>query len=411
MDPVIRPGNSLLLLALQSAEGTPAVPSAATDIVPFESDSLTYSGPYKSEQTDEANGTFVAGAPLVMGQAATITWKSRLKGAGAGVTYTSTIKPPLHSALSICGWLGQFTAAVAAAALAAGTTSAATLGVGFAATAQAYRGIPLALTGAPAAGRRAQITDYSVGKVATLADLYGTALSATNTGAIAANWTYAPTSPLDASSRLTMHPCGTLYLYEDGMLHAWTDCRATVDFEGDAAKPGFAVFSVTGIYAGPADAAVPANPVYPGQSAPLLVQGVGGLGPVFQINRKGLPIAKWSMKANSSIETPADPNSNYGFAPGQISDRGYVLQCDPKQTFVATRNVLAEIAAFSQYSGALQFGSTAGNRVTLTLPLMQPTEATPATAGKLRTQSTMYQVMTPGRDNANRDGDAILCFD
>ena len=410
MDPVLRPGNSLLLIAIQSAEGTAASPSAATDVIPFESDSMSYTGPYKSEQTDEANGTFAAGAPLVMGQAATITFRSRLKGAGAGVVYTSTVKPPLHAPLSGCGWLGLFTAAVAASALAAGTTSSGTGGTGFSSTAQAYRGQPLLLTGTPAAGRLSQITDYTAAKVATLADLFGSALSSTNTGAIPANWTYAPTSPLDAASRLTMHPCVTIYLYEDGVLHAWTDCRGTVDYDGDAAKPGFASFSFTGIYAGPADVAVPANPVYPGQSAPLLVQGVGGLGPVFQINRKGLPIEKWSLKANSSIETPADPNSNYGFAPGQISDRGYVLQCDPKQTFVATRNVLADIAAFSQYTGALQFGSVLGNRVSLTLPLIQPTEAQPATAGKLRTQSTMYQVMTPGRDSSSRDGDAILCF-
>lgn len=410
MDPVIRPGNSLLLLAIQSAEGIPAVPSAATDVIPFESESLSYTGPYKSEQTDEANGTFAAGAPLVIGQAATITWRSRLKGAGAGVVYTSSVKPPLHAALSICGWMGQFTAAVAAAVLTAGTTTTATLGTGFAATAQLYRGMPLILTGGTAGGRLSQIVDYTAAKVATLADLFGTALSATNSAAIPANWTYCPTSPVDTASRLTMHPLGTLYLYEDGILHAWTDCRGTFDPDGDAAKPGFGTFSVTGIYAGPADAAMPSNPVYPGQSAPLLVQGVGGLGPVFQINRKGLPIEKWSLKSNSQIETPADPNSTYGFAAGQLSDRAYMLQCDPKQTYVATRNVLAEIAAFTQMTGALQFGSTSGNRVSITLPLIQPVEATPGTAGKLRTQSTMYQCMTPGRDSAGRDGDVAICF-
>lgn len=409
-DSIIRPGNSLLLVALQSAEGTPATPSAATDAIPVEVSSIDYNGPYRAEQTDEANGSFAAGAPMVVGQPATVSFRSRIKGAGIGAVYSSTVKPPLHAPLSACGWLGLFTAAVTAAALTAGTASSGTLGTGFGTVAQAYRGQPLTLTGSPAAGRKPLISDYTAGKVATLTDLYGSPLTVSNTAAIPANWTYGPTSPSSAADRATMHPCATIYLYEDGNLHQWTDCRGTVDFDGDSGKPGMATFNFTGVYAGISDAAVPTNVVYPGHSAPLLAVGTGGVGQVFQINRRGLPISKWSLRANSQIETPSDPNTTYGFASGSITDRMYVLAADPKRTLVATRNVLADIGAFSQYPGALWFPGGTGNSVGLTLPVLQPTDVSPARDGNMRSDQINYQALNPGKDGAGRDGDAVLVF-
>jgi hypothetical protein len=408
MDPVIRPGNGLLLMALQSAEGTAATPSAATDVIPCETDSVSYNGPFKTQAADEANGSFVASSPLVLGQPSTFSFRSRMKGANA--LYTSTVKPPLHAPLSAAGWLGQFTAAVSAAALAAGTTSSATLGTGAAATAQAYRGMPLVLTGAPAANRLSLITDYTAAKLATLADLYGSALSATNTGAIPANWTYAPTSPVDAATRATMHPAATIVWYEDGICYTWQDCRGTVDFEGNSAEPGYAVFNFTGIFVSKTTVALPSNPVYPSQSAPLLVMGVGGVQPAFQINRRGMPISKWSLKNGAGLESPDDPNTSIGFGAAQIEDRMPVLEIDPTMTYVATRDALADIAAFSQYPAAIQAGTVPFNRWSLTLPIIQPTDTTPALRGKMRSETLHYQATTAGKDAAGRDSDAILCF-
>jgi hypothetical protein len=409
IDPVMRPGNGLLLIALQSAEDTIASPSAATDIIPCENDSISFNMPYKYETADEVSGSFASGAPLVVGQAATFSFKSRIKGAGPGATYTSSVKPPLHAALSACGWLGVFTAAVSAAALAAGTTNSATLGTGFAATAQIYRGMPLLLTGAPAAGRFPLITDYTSGKVATLADAYGSALTTANTAAIPANWTYAPTSPYDASSRAAMHPAATINYYEDGRLYQFMNCRGTVDMDGDTAKPGFATFNMTGIFVGVFDVAVPSNTAYPSQSAPTLVQG-SGVAPAFQVNRRGLAISKWSLKNGGQIDSPEDPNSNIGFGAGQISDRTYMMEIDPLMTFVANRNSLADIAAFSQFPAAIQLGSVAGNRASIMLPLVQPVESDPGTRGKLRSETLRFQAVSPGRDNSGRDGDISLCF-
>jgi hypothetical protein len=403
----IKPRNSVLLIALQSAEGVAATPSPTTDAVPFESDSVDFNSPFKTEDSNETTGSFDAGAPLVLGQAATFSFKSRLKGAGA--TYTSSVKPPLHAALQACSWLGQFTAGVAAAALTAGTAASATLGTGFSSTAQAYRGMPLLLTGSPADGRMPLVSDYSTGKVAKLTDLYGSALSTGNQGAIPANWTYFPTSPATASERASMTPLATIYYYEDGILWKWMDCRGIVDLDGASARPGISTFNFTGVYMGRQDADVPSNAVFPRQSAPLLVQG-SSAAPAIQIAGKPLPISTWSIKTGGQAESPDDPNTYAGFGGAQLSDRSFSLEIDPLMTLTATRDILADIGAFSQYAGGLQLGGTAGNRVSILLPLLQPVDSTAAMRGKLRSERQMYRPLNPGRDAAGRDGTVGLCF-
>lgn len=408
-DPVIRPRNGVLLIALQSAEGVAASPSAATDAIPFEDGSISYNSPFTTEASNEASGSLVAAAPMVIGQPATIGFRSRLKGAGAGVTYTSSVKPPLHAPLQACGMRGLFTAAIAAAALTAGTIDSGTLGTGFSTTSQAYRGMPLILSGGAGAGRVPLITDYSASKVAKLSDQYGAALDTSTSAAMPANWSYAGTSPADGAARAADHPLATIYWYEDGNLLQWIDCRGTVDFDGNTARPGFGAFSFTGVYMGKTAASVPSNAVIASHSAPLLVQGAGVV-PAFQVNRRGLAISRWSWTNGGNIESPEDPNTPQGYASGQIGGRGTVLEADPLSTQVAVRDALAEIAAFANYPASLQFGTIAGNRVSLLGPVVQPIEANPTDRGSFRAETTRWQALNPGKDAVGRDGDRILTF-
>lgn len=402
-----RPQNSILLIKTQTAEGTAATPAASTDAVPFEADSLTFSNPFASENSNEVTGSLVAGAPLVIGQPATIRFRSRVKGANAA--YSASVKPPLHAAFAICGLRGLFTAAVAAAALAAGTATTATLGIAFSATAQAYQGMPLILSAGTGSGHTPLVTDYTSGKVATLSDSFSPPLDTTTQAAIPDNWTYAGTSPRDAASRGTDHPCGTIYIYEDGVLHQFVDCRGRVDLSGDTARPGFAEFEITGVYVSTTDVAVPSGAVIANHSAPLLVKG-SGTPPAALVNRKQLPISRWSSATGGALESPADPNTANGFAAGQIGPREPVFGCDPLATLVATRNTLAEIAAFSNYPIALRFGSAAGNRWSLLLPKAQPVSQEESTRGIFRSHDQQYRALTPGRDAQDRDADRFLCF-
>lgn len=409
MDQTIRPSNVAVLFKLQSAEGTPATPDPTADAIPVEADSIQRTTPWTNEQSNEATGSLVAGAPLIVGRAATISFKSRIKGAGAGITYTSSIKPPLHQALQACGMRGLFTAAIATAVATAGTTSSATLGTGFPTTARALLGMILLIGSGTDAGFAPAIIEYTAGKLATFAETLGTAVDVTSSIALPANWTYASTSPSDASSRATDQPAATIWCYEDGVLYKFTDCRGIVTFDGKSAHPGYASFTMTGIYAGKTDAAIPSNLVIAGHSAPVLVQGSGS-SPAMSMNGKALPISTWSLDPGSQPETPDDPNTPYGFGAAQLVDRTPMLKIDPLATLVANRDTITDIGNGVTMPAVLRHGSVAGNRWALTIPLAQPVSDDDGTRGKLRSEQLGLQCRNNGKDAVTRDSDRILCF-
>ena len=410
MDPVIRPANSAILLKLQTADDVPATPSPSADAVPFEIDSMSYTGPFRNEASNEASGSLVGAAPLVVGQPATVRFRGRIKGAGAGATYSASVKPPYHQAMAACGWRGLFTAAVSAAALAAGTTTTATLGTGFAATAQVYRGMPVIMTGGVGAGAIPLIADYTASKVAMLTDVFGSALSATTSAAIPDNWTYAGTSPRDGTARATDHPSATIYLYEDGTLHQFINCRGVMTLDGQVSRPGYASFEFTGTYVGTgSDAAVPTSLVIANHSAPILVQG-SGVSAAFLVNRKGLPISQWALAETGTLESPEDPNTTYGFGAGQIGQRAPMFTCDPLATLIATRNTLSEIGNFAVQTAALRYLGAVGNRWSMMIAQAQPVGQEPGSRGTLRSHNLSYRALPVGRDPSDRDNEIVLSF-
>lgn len=409
MDEVIRPEHGVLLIAIQTGPGVPATLDPTLHAVPFEAGSFTYGAPFTFEASNEANGSYVGGAPLIIGQEVPLNFRSRIKGAGAGVTYSSTVKPPLHASFQGCGWRGYFQAAIAAAALTAGSTTTATLGTGFTGTAQLYAGMPLVLSVGPGAGQTPFITDFTSGKVATLSDTMGTALDNTTLAAIPAHWTYAGTSPADAAARATDHPLLTVGWYEDGNFYQWQDVRGVVNLDGETAKPGYAAFTMSGTYMGSSVQAVPTNAVIASHSAPVLTKGAG-VPSAALVNRKELPISRWSLQNGGNLESVADPNTPYGFGPGQIAGRVPMFEADPLRTLVSTRDAIAEIAAASTYPIALRHGQVAGNRWGLLLALAQPVKADPEMRGKLRSDAMGWQGLNPGRDTQGRDRDRVLIF-
>jgi hypothetical protein len=407
----IRPSNVAVLVKLETVQGTDSLPVGSLDAIPVEADSVEYNSPWTTEQSNEATGSLVAGAPLVVGQAATVSFRSRLKGAGVGAVYTASVKPPLHAALQACGWKGKFTAAISAAALTAGTALSGTLATAFAATAQLYAGLPLTITAGPGAGSFPVITDYTAGRVATLADNYDPVLSTASIVGMPANWSYASTSPSDAASRATDQPSGTIYIYEDGTLLKFAGCRGVFTPDGTTAKPGYGTFRFTGIYKGKTDAPIPADLVVAGHSAPVLVQGPAvGASYAVAANRKPLAISTWSLDAGSDLEVPENPNTDYGFDSGQIVDRAPMLSLDPLATLVANRDTITDIGNGVTMPVVIRAGSQQGNRWVLVAPLAQPVEAAPGTRGKLRSEQQRLQCRSPGKDSGGRDMDRILTF-
>lgn len=405
----IRPRNVAMTFKIEGTTGEDAAPTAA-DAFPFEADGYSYNAPYRSEASQEATGSLAAGAPLVVGQPADISIRVRIKGAGAGTTYTASVKPPHHALFEACGLRGLFTAALAAAALTAGDTSAATLAVAFATDAQAYRGMPLQLSGGNSSGRLVHVSDYSAGREATLADVFDAALTTSVSAALPANWTYAPTSPKDVASRATDHPSGTLYIYEDGVLHKFVGCRGSLtQLGGQTARPGFATFNFMGIYAGKSLATIPAVSV-PQHAAPVLAMGTGGVDPRVVINRKELAISQWNVNFGQVKEVSDDPNTPHGFDSPELAGRGLRLEIDPLATLPANRDTVAEIEAGDEYPGVVRLGTVAGNRWSATLPLLQPADPAVSTRGIYRSENLSLAAKNSGVGPSGRDSDLVLCF-
>lgn len=410
-DPIIRLRNVLALCKAETTEGVDAVPVSATDGFPFEIDSLTIGSPYTSEDSNEATGTDIAGAPVIIGQAIPVTTRMKLKGAGVGAVYSASIKPPSHNLLQACGLKGFFQAGVAATALAAGTVSSATLATPFAATAQLYRGQRLVLTGAPAAGAHAMISDYTVGRAATLVDLFGSTLGVTNTAEIKPNWTYAPSSPATLAERATDQPSHTLYVYTDGLLYKIIAFRGNVKLMADAAKPGYLEISGMGIWGGQSNVTQPTDAVFANHAAPLFNMQTA-VSPAFLVNRKQLPVSNFSYDFARQIESFEDPNTTIGFGGGQIMGRAGMLECDPLKTTLATRNHLTDLETTGlEMTGVARFGMVSGNRVALTLPRLVPAKVEDGARKGAKSESIGFRALSSGRDASGRDGDAILCFD
>ena len=182
----IRPRNVAILVKEESTVGVDASPGAS-DAIPFEADGYSYNAPWRSEGSGEATGDLVDASPLIVGQPADISIRVRVKGGGAGTVYSASVKPPHHTLFEICGKRGLFSDAIAAAALTAGSTTSGTLGTGFAATAEIYRGMPLQLAAGTSGGRLVHVSNYTAGKVASLADIFGSALNTSVTAALIKN--------------------------------------------------------------------------------------------------------------------------------------------------------------------------------------------------------------------------------
>jgi hypothetical protein len=385
----LRTRNSAFLCKIESTEGVDAAPDATNAILVEEVQSGLATGFIEST---ELTGSLDAGAPAVIGAPTSWTLRFRLRG----VTGTPGVGnlPPADALLQALGFERVATAAITAAALTAGSATTATLGTGYGTTAQMYRGMPLIFSGTNHPGKVGLITDYTAGKVATLADTYSPVLSTGDSVALPANILYKPRSSGVVSV--------TAYHYVDGLLRKLVGARATGSLQMDAA--GIPVFSLTltGTFAGETDASIPAGAQPSGIAAPLFVQGALP-SPAFVMNRSAVGIAAFSLDLGNGLTSPADPNTVNGFGGGILVSRDTRLSVNPQAQLVATRDVVAQLQQGTNFPVAARAGSAAGNRLSILAPSAQIIEAPDADDGGILRRS--MQLKLNGADLA-----ALLCI-
>jgi len=383
----LRTRNAAVLAKVETTNGTFVAPSAATDGVLVENPSISFNP--QNVTTDEVTGSLDGRGPILGGMNAQVSFAVYLKGTGTAAT-----APEFGDMLRACGWAETITAAavpVAAEACAAGgTTTTVNLGTSASAVAQAYRGMPLVLTGTVAA--ETFITDYTSGKVATVTDTLSGAPGVSTSYQIPPNVLYSP-----ASINI---PSLSMEVFMDGVRYRFKGARGTVSFEFTAAGACKATFTFSALYEGKADAAVP-TVTYDGTRPGTFRNSH------MSIARSLAALQTLSLDAGVELVFPANPNATEGFDPPDIVRRNMSGSMDPYATLVATRDLMAAFrAGTEQIVHARVTGGNAsgtGRRVALTIPAAFYTGYAPGDANGLMTEQVQF--FPRGQDSG-----AFLCF-
>lgn len=253
-------------------------------------------------------------------------------------------------------------------------------------TAQAYRGMPSLVSGNPATPFWTSIIDYPATRVAKLSDKFGTPLDNTSIVSIPANMLYRPTSD-DSVIKIA-----SMAIYMDGVKWMFSDARGTVRFEMTAAKTWMANFTLSALYVGKTDAAVPS--VTYDATRPGVWRDSKCL-----INRGVAKVSSFTFDLSNNLVFPDDPNQQEGFATPEITARNMTFQADPLATLVATRDLVSAFRNGDQQpihaslvGGA---GAKPGQRIILNIPLGQYNGADPGDRNGLVTEQLRGKATGP----------------
>ncbi|SOD97021.1 hypothetical protein [Caenispirillum bisanense] len=369
MTKYIRARNSAVLFKHETVAGVDAAPTAA-DYIPGEDVSISFDA--NTIQTNENTGSLDSSAPIIGGMRATVSFSVLMRGTG-----TAGTAPVYGRVLEVCGMreTANTDTPVAAVLATGGTTTTAALPTAdFGTTANAWNGAPLFVD----AGLTF-VSNYAADGTATLVETLGTAVTTTNNVQIPAHVLYSPYSGDDI-------PTGTLHLYMDGTKYTLTECRGSWSVRIDAAGVGRISFEINGMFNGKTDAAVP-NISFDAPTPPTWRAGKA------LVDRSAAACSSLSLTSGNEVVNPNDPNASEGFAGAIITSRNITGSIDPLDTLVATRDVMSAFRNGVAQVVHARFGSTAGNRVAVTIPAAKYTSLNPGDREGLVTAETGFSAV------------------
>ncbi len=167
---------------------------------------------------------------------------------------------------------------------------------------------------------------------------------------------YDPTSDGDAGESIT------IWFYRHNLLHQITGCRGTVKLETKTNELGKLSFEFTGLYAGPIDATLPSDPIYPTvkpspfRSASLAIDGYAAV------------VDAFSLDLANSISSRPDCNSATGILEYYVSHRKVSGEIDPEAVALATKDFWALWEASTAVAFTATIGQVAANRCVVAGP-------------------------------------------
>ena len=270
---------------------------------------------------------------------------------------------------------------IAGTAATAGTATGFTAQAPFAGTANLYRFLPVLLSGNPAAAVYASILDYTAGRVATLADLFGSALDASTIASIPALVAYVPATASLPKLSFAWWDDGVRYRLKGAVV---SSCK----FTWTTAQTATLEMTLSGKYHDIADEAVPTAVAYDGtrpgvfRNSPMLV------------NRLAVALQMVSIDCGLEVTWPENPNETEGFDSPEIVARRLKGSMNPLRTLIATEDYLSRMRSGTPLSAALRMmggqAANVGQRLGIVVPDGVIEKADPGERGKLRTKEVDF---------------------
>ncbi|ONG56969.1 hypothetical protein BKE38_05080 [Pseudoroseomonas deserti] len=357
--------------------GTPAL----TDFIGAEA---TWSLPQQTVEDPTLTGSFDPNAPIPTGIRPQITIRMPLRGSGS-----ATVAPEWGRLMRACRFeeVQQATSVGAPTAATAGTATTATLATPFAATAQAYRGMPTVLTGNPTGPQLTTMLDYTAGRVATFPMTFSPVLSTATLAQIPANWLYRVTD-----DETQFRPV-TIYVYRGGQRWRLVGCKGSMSLEMVAGNPGFITFTMRGQLLGAYETvALPTgwNTISRPQ-APIWANGLS------RLDRVVARCARYTYNANVTMYDPENPEAPEGYDAPEITAANSSVTIDP---FSSTTNSASRFGKFRvgtsmPFAGLM--GSTVGNRIAVTNPSLRISAYDDANRGEMGVDNLTLVPDVPGQ--------------
>lgn len=332
---------------IETTEGTEEVLAGTDSLLVYD---VTFAPNVATYERTPARST-LSKLPSVRGtKLGTLTFRTELKGSGSVAT-----APEWDEFIQACGFGKAAVSSIAIGAVTGGPFQAGETVTGGTSSATG-RVVGDVATGAAALTFVVVSGTFQTGEVITGATSGATATSSagplSNKG-----FEYTPIS--------NAVPSITAALYLDGLKHVLVGARGNVTFSAVVGEPGFAEFTLTGVYKETVDAAMP-TATYD-TTVPPVFMGVGlsfhGYTPVF---------TTLGFDLGNTVEPRRNANDSLGAKSAIITGRSPTATLDPELDLIAGGfDFFGKLRNGDQGRFACSMGSAAGNKVTIASPKCQ----------------------------------------
>jgi hypothetical protein len=356
----IRRRLSAVAVKTETTPGVDAFGGADPALTDFVGAQATFELGQRPVEDPSLNGSFDAEPPIVGGLQATITLRLPLRGSKTAGT------PPEWGKLATASRMEEVVQSIAVGAptaATAGTANNATLAAPFAATSDVYTGMPMVLSGNPAAAKITTLISYTAARIATFIDTFNPVLNTATLAQIPINVLYRLTD-----DETLIKPV-TIVGYEDGLRHKFVGGVGSPALELTAGGIGFLTFTMRGQVVAFNEAA----PLIPGWNdvtrpqPPLWINGTS------RLNRQVARISRYQWTGGVQFYDVENPEALEGYDPPQISSAAQQITMDPIVSTITAATLFGRLKSGANLPFGAILGNTLGNRIGITHPALRLT--------------------------------------